>query len=126
MKHYFRSGASAYMYWNISTDNGGMSTWGWAQNSLVSVDRPAKTFRYNHDYYLLKHLTHFVRVGAKRLETSGTCDDALGFLNPDGTIVLLLRNELPQAQMVQVQLPDRAVVVQLPPDSVGTVVSKPA
>jgi len=126
MKHYFRSGASAYLYWNLSTDNGGMSTWGWAQNSLVSVDRAAKTFRYNHDYYLLKHLTHFVRVGAKRLETLGTCDDALGFQNRDGTIVVLLRNELPHEQMVQVQLPDRAVAVKLPPDSVGTVASKAA
>jgi glucosylceramidase len=124
MKHYFRSGARGYMYWNISTEKSGMSTWGWAQNSLVSVDLAAKTFRYNHDYYLLKHLTHFVRVGAKRLETTGTCDDALGFQNADGTIALLLRNELPHEQMVQVQLPDRAVWVQLPPDSIGTFTSK--
>jgi glucosylceramidase len=126
MKHYFRSGASAYMYWNISTDNGGMSTWGWAQNSLVSVDSAAKTFRYNHDYYVLKHLTHFVSIGAKRLDATGTCDDALGFQNPDGSIVVLLRNELPHAQMVQVQLPDRAIAVELPPDSVGTIAAKKA
>ncbi|HZD51209.1 MAG TPA: glycoside hydrolase family 30 protein, partial [Silvibacterium sp.] len=129
MKHYFRSGARAYMYWNISTANGGLSTWGWAQNSLVSVDTAAKTFRYNHDYYLLKHLTHFVDVGARRLETTGTCDDALGFVNPDGTVVLLLRNELPRAQLVQVQIKDaqmsgRVVALELPPDSMGTLVSK--
>ncbi len=73
-----------------------MSTWGWAQNSLVSVDDAAKSFRYNHDYYLMKHLSHFVEVGAKRVETTGTCDDALGFVNPDGTVVLLLRNASPQ------------------------------
>jgi len=60
MKHYLRSGASGYMYWNISTDLSGRSSWGWAQNALVSVDTEAKTFRFNHDYYLLKHLTHFV------------------------------------------------------------------
>jgi glucosylceramidase len=125
MKHYFRSGACAYMYWNISTDQEGMSTWGWAQNSLVSVDTAAKTFRYNHDYYLLKHLTHFVDIGAKSLETSGTCDDALAFLNPDGSIVLLVRNELPRPHMVQVQVRDRAVSVELPPDSVGTLAMKP-
>lgn len=126
MKHYFRSGARAYMYWNISAEKGGMSTWGWAQNSLVSVDTEAKTFRYNHDYYLLKHLTHFVTVGAKRLETTGTCDQAIGFLNPDGTIVLVLRNELAHTQMVQVQLPDRALAIELPADSVGTLAAKPA
>ena len=125
MKHYFRSGASGYMYWNISTDRSGRSTWGWSQNSLVSVDTTAKTFRYNHDYYLLKHVTHFVDVGARSLETTGTCDDAFAFLNPNGTIVLLVRNELPHAQMVQIQLRDRALAIDLPPDSVGTLAIKP-
>jgi len=126
MKHYFRSGACAYMYWNISTDQGGLSTWGWAQNSLVSVDTATKTFRYNHDYYLLKHLTHFVDVGARKVEATGTCDDALVFLNPDGSIALLVRNELPHAQMVQIQVRERAVAIELPPDSVGTLSMKAA
>ena len=84
------------MYWNISTVTGGMSTWGWPQNSLVTVDAASKTFRYNHDYYLLKHLTHFVEAGAKTVEVSGTCDDALAFVNPDNTMVLLVRNALPR------------------------------
>jgi glucosylceramidase len=126
MKHYFRSGASAYMYWNISTETGGLSTWGWAQNSLVSVDPGAKTYCFNHDYYLFKHLTHFVDVGARRVEATGTCDDALAFLNPDGSVALLVRNELPRAQMVQVQVWGRAVVIELPPDSVGTLTMKSA
>jgi glucosylceramidase len=126
MKHYFRSGATGYMYWNISTDATGRSTWGWPQNSLVSVDTKAKTFRYNHDYYLMKHLTHFVDVGAKSLETTGTCDDALAFVNPDGTVVMLVRNELAHPQLVQVQVGARAFTVSLPADSVGTLTLKSA
>jgi glucosylceramidase len=126
MKHYLRNGASGYMYWNISTDLTGSSSWGWRQNSLVSVDTAAKTFRYNHDYYLMKHLTHFVDVGAKRLESSGTCDDTLAFVNPDGTLVLLVRNELPHPQLIQVEVAKRAVALELPPDSLGTFVKKPA
>jgi glucosylceramidase len=120
MKDYFRNGARAYMYWNISTADGGMSSWGWAQNSLVSVNATAKTFRYNHDYYLLKHLTHFVDVGARCLDISGTCDDALAFINPNGTTVMLVRNALPHQQRVQVQVRDRVVMIELPPDSVAT------
>jgi glucosylceramidase len=120
MKHYFRAGASGYMYWNISLLDGTKSTWGWAQNSLVAVDPAKKTFRYTHDYYLLKHLSHFVDVGAKRLETTGTCDDCIAFLNPNGTTIVLLRNELPNPSMVQVQLSARTMVVELPPDSLGT------
>lgn len=120
MKHYLRSGASGYMYWNISLMDGSKSTWGWAQNSLIAVDPAQKTFRYTHDYYLLKHLSHFVDVGAKRIETTGTCDDTLAFLNPDGTTVVLVRNERPNPAMIQVQLQGRAMVIELPPDSLGT------
>ena len=121
MKEYFRNGVSGYMYWNISTLKGGLSSWGWAQNSLISVDGEAKTFRYTHDYFLLKHLTHFVDVGARLLEASGTCDDALAFLNPDGSVALLVRNELAHAQLVQVQVGARSFAVELPADSMGTV-----
>jgi glucosylceramidase len=121
MKHYMRSGASAYMYWNISLEQGVKSTWGWAQNALVSVDNGAKSFHYNSDYYLMKHLSHFVDVGAKRLETTGTCDDALGFVNPDGTLVFLVRNELPGVRFVEITAGGRSVVAQLAGDSISTV-----
>ncbi len=124
MKHYLRSGARAYLYWNISVDQGGMSTWGWRQNGLVTVDDATKTFRYNPDYYLMKHMSHYVDVGAKRLETTGTCDDALGFVNPDGTLVFLLRNELAQARFVEIKAGGRSIVAQLQPDSISTVTMK--
>lgn len=126
MKHYFRSGATGYMYWNISLAKDSFSTWGWKQNSLVSVDVAAKTFRYNHDYYLLKHLTHFVDVGSRRLDTSGTCDDALTFKNPDGSIAILVRNESQHPQRIQAQIQDRSVMIELPADSIGTLVSRAA
>jgi glucosylceramidase len=125
MKHYFRGGASGYMYWNIALLGGQSSTWGWAQNSLVTVDASAKTFRFTNDYYLMKHLTHFVEVGATILETSGTCDDALAFQNPDGTTIVLVRNELAHSQLVQVQTDDRNFVAELPADSIGTLEMKP-
>jgi glucosylceramidase len=126
MKHYFRSGASAYLYWNISTAKGGLSTWGWSQNSLVSVDAASKTFHYNHDYYLLKHLTHFVDPGARCVDVTGTCDDSLAFENPDHTVVVLVRNALSRAQIVQLQVRDKSFAVELPPDSVSTLTIKPA
>jgi glucosylceramidase len=126
MKHYLRSGASAYLYWNISVDQGGMSTWGWRQNSLVNVDDTTKTFRFNPDFYLMKHLSHFVDVGAKRLQTTGTCDDALAFVNPEGRLVFLLRNELPGTRFVEIKAGGRSVVAQLAGDSISTVTMKAA
>ena len=120
MKHYLRSGAAGYMYWNIALVDGVKSTWGWAQNSLVLVDREKKTYRYTPDYYLLKHLSHFVDVGAERLETSGTADDAVAFRNPSGSIAVLLRNAASQPQLVQIDGAKRTLAVNLPPDSIST------
>lgn len=124
MKTYLRNGARAYMYWNIAIAQGVPSTWGWSQNSLISIDPHARTYRFNHDYYLLKHLTHFVDTGAIFVPTTGTCDDALAFRNPDGSFVFLVRNPEPHAQQVQVQALTRSVQIELPPDSVGTLVLK--
>lgn len=120
MKTYFRNGACGYMYWNIALSQGAPSTWGWKQNSLISVDAANGTFRYTHDYYLFKHLTHFVDVGAYRIESSGTCDDVLAFRNPDGTHILLLRNELDRSQRITVHAQQRIVALELPPDSIAT------
>jgi glucosylceramidase len=68
MKHFIGNGASAYEYWNLALDEGGVSRWGWAQNSLVVVDPDTTTFRYTHEFYLMKHLSAYVQPGAARIE----------------------------------------------------------
>lgn len=121
MKTYFRNGVRAYMYWNIALEQGGKSTWGWSQNSLVLVNSKEGSFRYTSDYYLLKHLTHFVEVGATPVTFTGTCNNCLSFRNPDGSLVVLLRNELSHTQAVQLQIAAQSFHVQLAPDSISTV-----
>ena len=93
MKHYLTNGANAYMYWNASLKQGGISTWGWKQNSLVSVDTINKTYKYNYEYYLMKHLSHFVMPDAKLLQSSGAFNNLLAFMNPDGSVVVVVQNE---------------------------------
>lgn len=121
MKEYFRNGAQGYMYWNIALEQGSKSTWGWSQNSLVLVDGATGAFRYTPDYYMLKHLTHFVHVGATFLPTTGTCENVLAFRNPKSDLVFLVRNELAHSQFLQLQAMDRAFSLELPPDSINTV-----
>lgn len=104
MKHYFSNGANAYMYWNTSLKEGGISTWGWKQNSLVSVDTIAKTYKFNYEYYLMKHLSHFVKPGAKRLKTSGRFENLLAFVNPDHSIVVVAANDEKEKKRVIMRL----------------------
>lgn len=117
MKHYLTNGANAYMYWNTSLDEGGISTWGWKQNSLVSVDTTNNTFKYNHEYYLLKHVSHFVQPGAKLLETSGSFDNLLAFINPDSSIILVMQNEQKTDRQISMIIDELSVSVILKADS---------
>jgi glucosylceramidase len=92
MKHYLNNGTSGYAYWNTSLMQGGISRWGWAQNSLVVVNED-KTFTYTPEYYVMKHVSHYVKPGAKKLVTGGTYEDVLAFINPDKSIVVIAGNE---------------------------------
>lgn len=120
MKHYLDNGASAYLYWNISLDKGGFSRWGWQQNSLVTVDPETNTYRFNHEYYLMKHVSHFVKPGAKRVKTSGSFDNLLAFVNPDGSTVVVVHNNQKTARQIVVNLGDKSFTVDLEPDSFAT------
>jgi len=92
MKQFLDNGVSVYDYWNTSLKDGGMSRWGWRQNSLVVVDTTNNTFRYTPEYYVLKHASHYVLPGAVKLSTHDNTNSALAFRNTDGSYVLLLRN----------------------------------
>jgi len=120
MKHYLLNGASAYQYWNISLDQGGYSRWGWQQNSLITVDPEKRTYRFNHEYYLLKHVSHFVMPGARLVRTQGNSSDLLAFVNPDKSVVVIIRNEEKSARRITVKIDDRSFQADLDPDSFHT------
>lgn len=120
MKHYLLNGANAYMYWNISLEEGGYSRWGWQQNSLVTVFPQTCTFRFNHEYYLLKHVSHFVKPGARIIKTQGVFDDALAFVNSDGSTVVVMRNNNEDQKTVIMQVEGKCYRAELAPGSFNT------
>jgi len=121
MKHYLNNGVSVYEYWNTSLVKGGISRWGWSQNSLVVVDPESKTYKFTIEYYLLKHLSHFVKPGAKKLDTGGEYKDLLAFLNPDKSIVIMIANQSKTANTVKIKIGDNTYSVELKPDSFSTI-----
>ena len=122
MKHYLNNGASSYMYWNISLEENGLSHWFWRQNSLVSVDKETKTFKYTPEYYLMKQFSHFVKPGAKRLLTAGEYDNLLAFRNPDNSIIIIVVNEDESVQQPKIRLGEFILPVNLSPRSINTFV----
>jgi glucosylceramidase len=120
-KHYLRNSANVYLYWNISLQADASSHWGWKQNSLVSVDAAAKTYRFNHEYYLMKHFSRFVQPGARRVETQGTFDNALAFNNPDQSVAVVMRNESGSEKTVNVTAGASRMRVSMEADSFHTI-----
>lgn len=102
IRHYFRNGVTAYVYWNMALREGGESTWGWHQNSLVTVKDGKAT--YTPEFYLMKHFSHFVKPGAKVLTTLGTMSpNCLAFENPDGGRVVVMMNPYDFVKTVTVE-----------------------
>lgn len=89
---YMNAGCSVYTYWNTILETGGKSTWGWAQNSLVTIDTKEKEVTYNPDYYIMKLLATKIRPGARRIGALCISKKCIAFENMDGSIVLLISN----------------------------------
>lgn len=95
MWYFFRHGAERYTYWNMALLEGGVSSWGWAQNSLATVDEKTGSLTLQPEFYLMKHFSHFIEPGAKLVRTKGHwTSNALVFENPDGKIVVTLLNSM--------------------------------
>jgi glucosylceramidase len=124
MKHYLSNGTNVYTYWNTSLEDGGVSRWGWSQNSLITVDPKSGTYKYNYEYYLMKHFSRYILPGAKRLHVSGESDDLLAFKNENGNIVIVVHNgenkEIPR----RIKIENEVISLILKPQSFNTIVVK--
>lgn len=88
---YFYHGVERYMYWNMALPEGGISSWGWRQNSLVTIEEHTRQVTYQPEFYVMKHFSHFLKKGAVYLPVKGHfAANALAFENPNGEIVLLV------------------------------------
>lgn len=145
MKHYFLNGTNAYFYWNTSLLQGGVSRWGWKQNSLVTVDAERKTYNWNHEYYLIKHFSHYIKPGSHRVQTSSVAsinhrkdlpgwwegdlsdnrDNMLAFKNPDGSIALVVYNNQATAKDISFTVAGKTLTPTLEPKSFNTFLVKP-
>jgi glucosylceramidase len=117
IKHYFNNGANSYLYWNMILDETGKSQWGWKQNSLISVNSSTNQFTYNPEYYLFKHISHFVKPGAVMIETPAAYDDMLVFLNPGNELTGIILNNGFEPKAVQIKAGGKYIIIQLMPKS---------
>ena len=120
-----RNWAKTVITWNLALDpengphNGGCGTC----IGVVTVDPATGRATPTADYYVLGHVTKFVRPGAVRIGSTvaGTIWD-VAFRNPDGTIVLLAVNDDwgTGTQAFNVAMGGRTFSYELPAGAVAT------
>src|SRR5262249_20720779 len=120
-RHYIANGASSYIYWNMVLPPGGVSTWGWRQNALITVDPKTGSVTFNPEFHVLKHFSHFVRDGAIRLALKGPwTGNALAFQNADRSVVVIAANPLSQPRKLTCRHCGSGFSVELAPKSFNT------
>lgn len=122
LKFYMDNGVSIYEYWNLALCDNQVSSWGWSQNSLVCVNKNDRTYKYNPEYYLMKHASRFIRPGAVYLDTAEGKIEALAFRNPDGEIVILLAEKEGVARNLEIIIGSMKLHVSVPANSLSTLV----
>ena len=126
MKRYLEGNANAYFMWNMVLDETGMSTWNWRQNAMITVNRETGKVTFNGEYYVMRHFSHFVKPGAKRMLTTGVWGDKIAFVNPDRSTVLVVANSAEQPFLVTLNIAGRTsgqtLNATLPAQSVNTFV----
>ncbi len=119
---YFINGVSAYTYWNMALEEEGVSTWGWKQNSLITVTKD-NDVRYNPEYYLMRHFSKYIKQGATMKGLKGDfAGNALAFENPDGSVVLELLNPFDELQEVTFSVNGEDHSFNIQPHSFNTLV----
>lgn len=116
IKHSLKQGDDIYAYGSIALPKEEMS-----QNALVVVDEATKSYEFTLDYYLMKHISHYVQPGARLLSiTDESYQDALAFINPNKRVVVVSANQTEQPITLQLDIDGRQQVATMPPYSFHT------
>jgi glucosylceramidase len=122
-RHYFSNGVRAYIYWNMVLLPEGQSTWGWKQNSLITVKPDTREVIFNPEFYVMKHFSHFVKPGAVRLGLKGPwTGNALAFKNPNNQIIIVLNNPFSDNRRLSLRDGGMITSFELKPYSINSIV----
>lgn len=124
IKEYFDRGINAYMLWNMVLDEEGKSIDAvspWPQNAAITVDKSTKQVTYTPMFYAFKHFSYYVAPGARYVST-GSSENAVAFLNPDGSLVIQLQNPDETPRTVSINVDGGTLTASLPAMSWNTLV----
>lgn len=125
MIHDFNNGAVGWTDWNILLDEtGGPNHVGNFCFAPMHGDTKTGKLTYTNSYYYIGHFSKFIRPGAKRIIASPSRSQliATAFLNPDGTVAVIVMNESDIKTEYKLWVNGKAVAVTSLPHSIATLV----
>ncbi|GLW56721.1 RICIN domain-containing protein [Kitasatospora phosalacinea] len=119
-----RSGGRTAVLWNVALDaNGGPQYGNCSTNCNGVLEVSGGTYSKNAEYYVLGHVSKFVKPGAHRIgstsQGSGGLQD-VAFLNPDGSRGAVVLNATGGSQHFSISDGGRSLVYDLPAGAVAT------
>jgi len=122
-QHYFANGVNAYIYWNMTLEPKGRSTWGWEQNSMATAEPDSGQLTLNPEYYVMKHYARYVVPGAYRIGLAGPwTGKATAFRNPDGSIAVIVNNPFTDSRELNLEHDGQTLRFELTAGSFNTIV----
>lgn len=126
--HLFKNGCNGFTDWNMILDENHGPFHHREGDGLcdapVFVDTRTRTFSMEPSYYYIGHFSKFVRPGAVRIGASSFTENLenVAFLNPDGSIVMVVLNRSEKDQEAVIVLDETILKICAEARSVQTVV----
>jgi glucosylceramidase len=113
--------------WNLLLDEtGGPNHVGNLCSAPIIADTRSGEVHYQSSYYYLGHFSRFIRPGARRVACATTLDalEATAFVNPDGSLALVVLNRTDEALSFAVKLASGAAMTESPARSIVTFLAR--
>jgi len=118
-----RNWAKSVVLWNLALDQNGGPTMNCTTCTGVTTVKGDGTVSYNAEYYVLGHISKFVKPGAVRIGSNtfgqGNIEN-VAFRNPDGSTVLVVHNSASGTRTFDVTSAGRHFSTSLSAGGVGT------
>lgn len=125
MIHDFNNGTVGWTDWNVLLDEkGGPNHVGNYCFAPIHADTRTGELIYTNEYYYIGHFSKFIQPGAKRIVSSPSRSSLLStaFLNPDGTIAVVVMNGGNEKLNYYLWINGKAAEVNSLPHSIQTLV----
>ncbi|AHW60620.1 glucosylceramidase [Draconibacterium orientale] len=125
MLHDFNNGTVAWTDWNVFLDeNGGPNHVGNFCYAPAHANTQTGEVVFTNSYYYIGHFSKFIKAGAKRIAASSSRTDleSTAFINPDGSLAVVVLNRSEEEFNYSLMLNGKATVLKSLPRSIMTII----